>query len=128
MRWPNDVVVADRKLAGVLVEVRDGRVVAASASTRTSTPPAAARRARAGHVAPDRDRAEPADRAQLLADLLWALEQRYDAFERDGFTGLEHDDLAGRWVTLAGGAEGQCTGVDATAGWSSPAGRTARPR
>ncbi len=27
VRWPNDVVVDGRKLAGILAEVRDGRVV-----------------------------------------------------------------------------------------------------
>ena len=54
------------------------------------------------------------DRPQLLADLLWAIEHRYLAFERDGFTGLEHDHLRGRRVALAGGLEGPCDGVDSS--------------
>ena len=44
--------------------------------------------------------------------LLAALERRYDAFERDGFSGLERDDLRGRHVTLAGAANGLSEGVD----------------
>ena len=52
------------------------------------------------------------DRAGLLADVLEAIEARYRAFERDGFPGLERDDLRGRRVSLAGGDEGLCDGVD----------------
>jgi biotin-(acetyl-CoA carboxylase) ligase len=31
VRWPNDVVVDGRKLAGILAEVRDGQVVVGAA-------------------------------------------------------------------------------------------------
>ena len=54
----------------------------------------------------------PIDRAALLADVLEAIETGYRAFERDGFSGLERDDLRGRRVSLAGGAAGLCEGVD----------------
>jgi hypothetical protein len=47
-----------------------------------------------------------------MADILWSLERRYDAFERDGFQGLERDELRGRHVRLAGGHEGICGGTD----------------
>jgi len=57
-------------------------------------------------------RGGPVDRAALLADILEAIERRYQAFERDGFSGLLRDDLRGRRVSLAGGAEGICDGVD----------------
>ena len=56
---------------------------------------------------------EPTDRIELLASLLLELEHRYDAFERDGFPGLERDELRGRRVSLTGGGSGRCEGVDA---------------
>jgi BirA family transcriptional regulator, biotin operon repressor / biotin---[acetyl-CoA-carboxylase] ligase len=112
VRWPNDVVVEGRKLAGILAEVRDGRVVVGigvNANHRAEDLPPDAR------VAPTSLRllrGEPVDRAALLADLLEAIEARYREFERAGFAGLERDDLRGRRVRLAGGAEGHSDGVD----------------
>ncbi len=114
VRWPNDVVVGDRKLCGVLVEHREGKLVAGvglNANLSSDQLPTAAR------VAPTSlsiETGAEVDRPQLLADLLWAIEQRYLAFERDGFTGLEHDQLQGRRVALAGGLEGLCDGVDSS--------------
>ena len=112
VRWPNDVVVDGRKLAGVLAEVRGGRVVVGvgvNANHETGDLPADAR------VAPTSLRllnGGPIDRAALLADVLEAIETGYRAFERNGFSGLERDDLRGRRVSLAGGAAGLCEGVD----------------
>jgi hypothetical protein len=40
------------------------------------------------------------------------LERRYDAFERDGFTGLGRDELRGRHVTLVDTGSGISDGVD----------------
>jgi biotin-(acetyl-CoA carboxylase) ligase len=54
----------------------------------------------------------PVDRVELLVVLLAGLERRYDAFERDGFTGLARDELRGRHVTLVGAANGVSEGVD----------------
>jgi biotin-(acetyl-CoA carboxylase) ligase len=51
------------------------------------------------------------DRASLLARVLAEIERRYDAFQRDGFTGLDRDELRGRWVSLRGGGEGMCEGT-----------------
>ncbi len=113
VRWPNDVVVGGSKLAGILAEVRDGAVVVGiglNANHTADDLPADAR------VAPTSLRllhGEPVDRAALLADVLEAVEARYRAFERDGFSGLARDDLRGRRVRLAGGAEGRSDGVDA---------------
>ena len=112
VRWPNDVVVDGHKLAGILAEVRDGRVVVGigvNANHDAGDFPADAR------VAPTSLRllrGEPVDRAALLADVLEAVEAGYDAFERNGFSGLGRDDLRGRRVRLAGGAGGRCDGVD----------------
>ena len=112
VRWPNDVVVDGHKLAGILAEVRDGEVVVGigvNANHELDDLPADAR------VAPTSLRllsGGPVNRAALLADILEAIERRYRAFERDGFSGLLRDDLRGRRVSLAGGAEGICDGVD----------------
>jgi BirA family transcriptional regulator, biotin operon repressor / biotin---[acetyl-CoA-carboxylase] ligase len=112
VRWPNDVVVDGRKVAGILAEARDGEVVVGigvNANHAADDLPADAR------VPPTSLRllsGGPVDRATLLADILEAIETRYRAFEHNGFSGLEHDDLRGRHVSLAGGAEGTCDGVD----------------
>jgi BirA family biotin operon repressor/biotin-[acetyl-CoA-carboxylase] ligase len=112
VRWPNDVVVDGRKIAGVLPELRDGRLVVGiglNANLEQDDLPAGARvpatslRLLTG---------APVDRARLLADLLLRVEERYAAFERDGFAGLGRDELRGRWVRLAGAGEGRCEGVD----------------
>jgi BirA family biotin operon repressor/biotin-[acetyl-CoA-carboxylase] ligase len=106
VRWPNDVVIGGRKLAGVLPELRDGQVIAGigiNANLRAEDVPPGAR------VAPTSlliERGAPMDRAQLLADVLAQIEPRYDRFEREGFTG-------GRMVTLAGGRSGRCAGTAA---------------
>jgi BirA family transcriptional regulator, biotin operon repressor / biotin---[acetyl-CoA-carboxylase] ligase len=112
VRWPNDVVVDGRKLAGILAEVRDGEVVVGigvNANHEAGDFPADARVA---PVSLRLLRGKPVDRAALLADVLEALEARYRAFEEHGFAGVMRDDLRGRRVRLAGGDEGVCEGVD----------------
>jgi BirA family biotin operon repressor/biotin-[acetyl-CoA-carboxylase] ligase len=113
VRWPNDVVVDGRKLAGVLAELRDGRLVigvGVNANLSAADLPADARvSATSLRIL----RGAPIDRAALLAGLVAAIEERYRRFEREGFTGLERDELRGREVELAGGARGICEGVDA---------------
>ncbi len=112
VRWPNDVVVDGHKLAGILAEVRDGEVIVGigvNANHELGELPTDAR------IAPTSLRmlsGAIVDRAALLADILEAIERRYRAFERDGFSGILRDDLRGRRVSLAGGAEGICDGVD----------------
>jgi BirA family transcriptional regulator, biotin operon repressor / biotin---[acetyl-CoA-carboxylase] ligase len=113
VRWPNDVVIGGRKLAGVLPEHRGGQVVAGigvNVNTRQQDMPADAR------ITPTSlllERGAEVDRAELLADLLVEVERRYDAFERDGFPGLEHDELRGRRVRLADGTAGVSSGAAA---------------
>jgi len=112
VRWPNDVVLDGRKLAGVLPELRDGKLVlgvGVNVNMSESQLPADARvPATSLQIATG----APADRVELLVALLAALEVRYDAFERDGFTGLERDELRGRHVTLVGAGSGVSEGVD----------------
>jgi BirA family transcriptional regulator, biotin operon repressor / biotin---[acetyl-CoA-carboxylase] ligase len=112
VRWPNDVVLDGRKLAGVLPELRDGKLVlgvGVNAGMSDTQLPADARvPATSLQIATGR----PVDRVELLVALLAGLERRYDAFERHGFTGLARDELRGRHVTLVGAAAGIGEGVD----------------
>jgi BirA family biotin operon repressor/biotin-[acetyl-CoA-carboxylase] ligase len=80
IKHPNDVLVDGRKVAGILAEARDGRVVLgigvnvnvaeAELPAETVTP--------AGSVSLAAGR--EVSRAELLAELLWRLERRYDAW------------------------------------------------
>ena len=79
VRWPNDVLVDGRKLAGVLPEVRGGQLIAgiginADAAAEqlpgdARVPPTSLRLLRGG----------PVDRGEVLAAVLHAIERRYDA-------------------------------------------------
>ena len=114
VKWPNDVVVEGRKVAGILLEARNGTVVcgvginvgqdAASLPADARTPPASLRTLTGrGH-----------DRALLLVDLLERLERRYDVWCGSGLGLLlpeleRRDALRGRTVsvdTVAGSAGG----------------------
>ena len=112
VRWPNDVVIGGKKLAGVLPELREDQLVAgiginvnlaASDLPANVRVPATSLLIELGH---------PVERAALLADLLEEIERRYDRFESAGFEGLERDDLRGRDVVLVGGERGRCEGSD----------------
>jgi BirA family transcriptional regulator, biotin operon repressor / biotin---[acetyl-CoA-carboxylase] ligase len=112
VRWPNDVVVAGQKLAGVLAELREGRLVVGVGVNANHGPGELPPRARVPATSLRILRGAPVDRAQLLADIVASIEARYAGFERYGFTRLDRDELRGRRVKLAGGASGLCTGVD----------------
>jgi BirA family biotin operon repressor/biotin-[acetyl-CoA-carboxylase] ligase len=112
VRWPNDVLVGGHKLAGVLAELREGRLVVGVGVNANHTPDELPPSARVPATSLRILRGAPVDRAQLLADIVASIEARYAGFERYGFTGLERDELRGRRVELAGGATGVSTGVD----------------
>lgn len=114
VRWPNDVVIGGRKLAGVLPELRGSKLVVGigiNAGMGESELPSQARVPATSLLI---ETGRPVDRVELLVDLLAELERRYDRFESAGFTGLERDELRGRRVILAGGDGGVAQGVDAT--------------
>jgi BirA family biotin operon repressor/biotin-[acetyl-CoA-carboxylase] ligase len=80
LKFPNDVLVDGRKLAGVLAEAREGRVVlgiginvnvAEADLPREVDRPATSLLAETG---------QEVDRAELLVELLARLERRYDAW------------------------------------------------
>jgi BirA family transcriptional regulator, biotin operon repressor / biotin---[acetyl-CoA-carboxylase] ligase len=112
VRWPNDVLIDGRKLAGVLPELRGGKLVVGIGVNVNQQPADLPPDARVTPTSLLIERDGPVDRAALLADLLAELERRYDAFERDGFRGLQRDELLGRRVILADGAAGIAEGVD----------------
>src|SRR5690349_24451212 len=88
VRWPNDVVVDGRKLAGILAEVRDGEVVVGIGVNANHEAGDFPPDARVAPVSLRLLRGEPVDRAGLLTDILEAVEARYRAFEEHGFRGL----------------------------------------
>jgi BirA family biotin operon repressor/biotin-[acetyl-CoA-carboxylase] ligase len=116
IKWPNDVMVDRRKVAGVLAEAHDGIVVLGIGlnvnQTRDQLPadarvPAASLRTVDSVVR---------DRAPLLADLLVRLERHYDAWVTGGldavFDGIgSRDFLRGRRVRIDG-REGVGAGLD----------------
>ena len=78
IKWPNDVLVDDRKVAGVLLE-SSGDAVVCGIGVNVNTPEEAlpsATRTRAGSLLTATGREH--DRAELLARLLVELQHRYD--------------------------------------------------
>jgi BirA family transcriptional regulator, biotin operon repressor / biotin---[acetyl-CoA-carboxylase] ligase len=112
VRWPNDVVIEGRKVAGVLPELRDSKLVVGFGVNVNQTPGGLPEQARVPATSLRIERGGEVDRVELLVSLLAELERRYDAFELDGFAGLERDELRGRTVQLVGGRRGLCEGVD----------------
>lgn len=80
LKWPNDVLVGGRKVAGILAEVREGRVVLGVGINVTQR----------GDELPERpehpatslllETGAEVDRAELLAAFLDRLEREYDAW------------------------------------------------
>lgn len=115
VKWPNDVLVAGRKVAGVLAELAEGAVVlgvgvnvrqeAEELPVDAPTPPGSLRMV-AGIVP---------ERAALLAAILSELERRYDLWRTGGLAPLAaeieaRDALRGRAV-LVDGAHATARGI-----------------
>jgi len=95
IKWPNDVMLDRRKVAGVLAELKDGAVVLGIGLNVNQGPdelptetkvPAGSLRSVTGRVL---------ERVPIFADLLLELERQYDAW-RDGGLDAIYDDLGAR--------------------------------
>src|SRR5918911_1439699 len=87
VKFPNDVLVGGRKVAGVLAEASDGRVVlgvGVNVNQERGELPEDARTPASSLLV---ESGEPVDRAELLVTLLERLERRYDAWIAGGGTG-----------------------------------------
>jgi BirA family biotin operon repressor/biotin-[acetyl-CoA-carboxylase] ligase len=80
IKFPNDVLIAGRKVAGILAESSEGRVVLGIGvnvnQTREQLPPDAQTEPTALRL----ELGEPVSRVQLLAAILLQLERAYDAW------------------------------------------------
>jgi len=116
IKWPNDVMVDRRKVAGVLAEARDGIVVLGIGlnvnQTRAELPEDARVPAASLRTVDGIER----EHAPLLADLLERLERHYEAWVAGGldavFDGIgSRDFLRGRRISVDG-REGVGNGLD----------------
>jgi BirA family biotin operon repressor/biotin-[acetyl-CoA-carboxylase] ligase len=116
IKWPNDVMLNRRKVAGVLAEAVEDAVVLGIGlnvnQTREELPADAA-------TAPGSLRTADGvvrERARVLADLLVALERHYDTWCEDGLDALyeglgSRDFLRGRRIRVDG-SEGYGVAID----------------
>jgi BirA family biotin operon repressor/biotin-[acetyl-CoA-carboxylase] ligase len=83
IEFPNDVLVGGRKVAGILAESSEGRVVLGIGVNVNQTEDELPEDARTEPTSLRLELGEPVDRARLLAELLVRLERAYDAWVTD---------------------------------------------
>ncbi len=108
IKWPNDLLVGDRKLAGVLAEVVGEAVVVGIGLNVSAAPPGAASAEEAA--------GRPVDRSDLLAALLCDLDRRCGRWDEVAAAYAAACATVGRRVSVQdarGVWEGFALGVDA---------------
>jgi BirA family biotin operon repressor/biotin-[acetyl-CoA-carboxylase] ligase len=80
IKYPNDVLIRGRKVAGILGEARDGRVVLGVGVNVNVPAGELPRQTQTPATSVLLEKGERLDRGELLANLLEALERRYDAW------------------------------------------------
>jgi BirA family transcriptional regulator, biotin operon repressor / biotin---[acetyl-CoA-carboxylase] ligase len=113
LKWPNDIVSGDRKLAGILAEATpDGAVVVGAGVNVAWAPP--------GEAATCLDMVSPGrhvDRSELLVESLLALDRLYGKWDLVSRRYREANATVGREVTVALGDDvaplsGQAVAID----------------
>lgn len=124
LKWPNDVLVHGRKLAGILVELMPGRgrtpAAVVGIGINLSLPAEASLPAGVDAVALDQVIATPPDRNRLLALLLAEFAALFATYATAGFAAFrgaweQRNAHAGLPVRISGEGreiEGTCLGVD----------------
>lgn len=124
VKWPNDVLVNGRKLAGILLELQgdvDGPChVVMGVGVNTRIPEAAGAAIDQPYSDMSAVSGAPVDRNDVAIALIDSLAQNVERFERDGFTPfrqqwLEHDAYLGRRVEVRSGdhvSTGIVAGID----------------
>jgi BirA family biotin operon repressor/biotin-[acetyl-CoA-carboxylase] ligase len=95
IKWPNDVMLDRRKVAGGIAELKDGAVVLGIGLNVNQGPDELPSETRAPAGSLRSVTGRDLERAPILADLLLELEQRYDTW-RDGGLDAVYDDLGAR--------------------------------
>lgn len=107
IKWPNDVMLDRRKVAGGIAELADGAVVLGIGLNVNQTVGELPRETKAPAGSLRSVTGREYERGPLLADLLQELEGRYDAWRKDGLDAIyedlgARDFLRGRRVTADG--------------------------
>jgi len=115
VKWPNDVLVDGRKVAGILLEGREGGVVCGIGVNVDQTEESLPRDTRAPTASLRTLTGRTHDRADLLVALLERLEAHYDVWLADGLAPLlpeleRRDGLRGHDVAV-GEVDGVATGI-----------------
>ena len=125
LKWPNDLVTSDYKLAGILLEAVSDFVIIGCGVNLRAAPDIMVRGLKAGSLADIlTEQARPEDRiispSELGSALLGCLDPLLDLFEREGLQALlplwrQECDMFGRDISLtlpSGMLTGKCEGID----------------
>jgi len=128
LKWPNDIYLADKKLAGILVELAGQSHshcdVVIGLGLNVQMPAVAEQHISQSWTDLQQHVSSKVDRNKLIASLQSALCQHLQQFEQHGFRPFvgafnQRDQFAAQLVTLSSGSQqmkGICLGVDAQGG------------